>query len=991
VPNLKDWTITGEEGGKTLRIELSEDARDRAGIEVLAERSVESPARTVPMISAESSRETVVRAALSGAPWLSLRVDPDGFRRVEYDVPPAPGLALAGVYESHLPGDVLGYRVEERPQEIKWELHYLFQVESRKIEELVIVNMDVKQRPLFGLSIGIPEGYRCASVEGPPVKDWWASPGNGEGSRVEVEFSEAVLGPSSLIVVLVRTFPRAPEVLAVEPVVLSPRGDLVRTQMEGSVLIASHVSVNPRPVEENGLRSTSLCEGDDAAAECKVGGGFRVARPLEPKLAYWFEQPDFAASFSLERVPPRESVTWITLAEAHETWVSYSTHLHWRLLQGSSRTFEFEAPASLGEIVVTGDRVREVSWEDRDDVRWYTVHLDSEVFDTETFTLGYESSIEGSAAVPALTFPRADRSAGYLLTANASPYELRTRRSGTLQVAQESDVPFLPEETGVLEYYKVYGGEWNLELDLIRTVAAETLAAVIDWVELETLIRRDGSRLNAASIRMQNKTLQFLPVILPDGSRLLSVSVAGKASSANTTTRNGRKVLLVPLLKTEPGDLSYEVKLTWERGNGGDLGLRERFTFDEPVILDVPVTQTFWTFYVPEEYNLHRVGGNMEETTLTARKIVKLSAREEERQRLKAIVTGSYGLDQKARALSNYQSLQTEILQEQRDLDLLQIRQEAEMNRRLGGDVDEILTEARRLNEWVAINNDADMSGDFQVHVEGLRQEIERGQTELRERGLERVIDEREEQREWISNGDSDFFLPEEAGGRAPVQVLVVDNDGDGLVDEDRFTQVGANVYIERKSIEGDKAGKAPQQRRGEVTQYFNVAQSATELQAINEKVDASNLAIRKELGLGKKGAVESYSGRMITGRFKSKSETQFAPGGGPQGAPPSQSGVLRGGLQPVAPGEPVFHDPRTMMVEGAYSIPVLFPRTGRTITFKKLKSDAEVKFTALDERVSQKTRRVIVIVLLALLLAFVIRVVGNREFVRRFAERTGL
>ena len=45
----------------------------------------------------------------------------------------------------------------------------------------------------------------------------------------------------SLVLVLTRTFPEAPEALTVRPVSLYPPGDRIKTRIEGSVLIASHV------------------------------------------------------------------------------------------------------------------------------------------------------------------------------------------------------------------------------------------------------------------------------------------------------------------------------------------------------------------------------------------------------------------------------------------------------------------------------------------------------------------------------------------------------------------------------------------------------------------------------------------------------------------------------------------------------------------------------------------------------------------------------
>ena len=96
---------------------------------------------------------------------------------------------------------------------------------------------------------------------------------------------------------------------------------------------------------------------------------------------------------------------------------------------------------------------------------------------------------------------------------------------------------------------------WTLQISLARLEKEAGRSAFVEWAELTAAIRGDGSEWHRASYHLQNRSLQFLPVKLPDGAELASVSVAGENVRADRGKADGKDVLLVPLIKTNPGDL----------------------------------------------------------------------------------------------------------------------------------------------------------------------------------------------------------------------------------------------------------------------------------------------------------------------------------------------------------------------------------------------------------------------------------------------------
>jgi hypothetical protein len=962
-PNLAGWSVVERGGKRDIQVQLLEEVSDTANLQLTAERVIDATRREVPLISLPGVRETSFQVTLLSAPWIDLRVDSNGFRRGETVAEETPGMHAVGTFDSASHAATLRYEILERPQEIAWRLDYLFQVSSRKIEETVLANFDVKKRPLFRMSLATPEGYRCELIEGQDIKDWWQETGTSPGEgRVQVAFRSGLLGSSTMIVHLVSLFPDTLNTLSIAPVRFLPEGEDSQAKIEGTVVVASHISVTPHAIEETGLVSTTLCDDKTPPGQCQVGGMLVVSPPLEKKLAYRFEKPSFSAKFSLDRTPPRYGVVWVTLAEAHETWIAYSTHLQLKILQGSLRTWDFLAPASLGEIEVKGDLVREVSSQIEGESRRYKIQMDSDLFSESSIILSFEVPVLGPSSVPHLSFPGAERSNGYLLTANDSSYELKAQSKGALERARQSDIPFLPRETGILDSFKIFRDEWNLELDLVRTVSADTLDALIDWVDMETLIRRDGTILTVASIRISNKSLQFLPIHLPPGADLLSLIVAGEASGANSTVRDGENILLVPLIKTAPGQLSFVIEVVYEHKHGGPLKRLNSLAFEGPRILDIPVAQTLWTLFVPDDYEPYWLTGNMEETTQTLREYSKLTSLEEERQQLKTLVVGDYDVSTRRRALENYEKASAQVQEQQNTLQGRDTSREIQANRRLRGKAGGVQQELGKASQMISSNILSGEGERFHEKVASLQREISEKEAVETTNARSGVSAVNGQERSWFSN-----MLPQ------PTPSPQAPQEG---VD---YQQISSNTYFFGSQLSPSKKGIP--QARGDVSRYLNLSQSDQQQNLSESQIMSSNSAIVRELDLRREETSfddkGSWRKQRIVGngamqRELSKVEVQAL-----QSIPEtSKVAEQRGGTTAGSVGDQPRREGSTQgqikdhpSAAGAYSIPIRVPREGKPITFRKLHADARVEFYALDRKVNETALRMVEVALAAVLL----------------------
>jgi hypothetical protein len=166
--------------------------------------------------------------------------------------------------------------------------------------------------------------------------------------------------------------------------------------------------------------------------------------------------------------------------------------------------------------------------------------------------------------------------------------------------------------SGLTEAYLVSGAEPVLAY---RTQAREAVEVAGARIGLgETLLALDGSGAYRATqvYHVDNRTAQFLEVELPAGSRLWAVRVADepvKAAAAGTARR-----VRLPLLKTAPGELGYQVVLKY----GGQIeapGWVTRVEFPFVRTVNINVERSRARLFLPSSHAWLDFGGTMEPVT----------------------------------------------------------------------------------------------------------------------------------------------------------------------------------------------------------------------------------------------------------------------------------------------------------------------------------------------------------------------------------------
>ncbi len=200
--------------------------------------------------------------------------------------------------------------------------------------------------------------------------------------------------------------------------------------------------------------------------------------------------------------------------------------------------------------------------------------------------------------------------------------------------------------------------------------------ATIPLAELTTVIDDSGQWRTRAVYHVKNRQRQFLPVVLPENTRILSILVDSQPARTVKQQLGEANVSLIPLPAAGIADLAIPVELVLE-GNleqhWTSIWLRKRVQIPAPVVLTIkaseefgiPVQHTTWKLSTPEDLVLKPVSGantNLNASSQSEVSQFALQTRLAEMLELSQILTQSrLTLDQKLRAKQNLLELKGQI------------------------------------------------------------------------------------------------------------------------------------------------------------------------------------------------------------------------------------------------------------------------------------------------------------------------------------------
>ncbi|WP_397568518.1 hypothetical protein [Schlesneria sp. T3-172] len=623
-PDVGGWEIQGDGDNRKLRVIFRRNVTDQTqvSIETFFNRKVDVAAVSisVPQVVPRDATNEIGQIAVFAGEQFTVRAE-----QVE-----ALTQTDGGKFSTPIPvkrpesQPLLAYRFSKRPFQLvlratrqEPQVHVTSQqgalVTLRKQHLTTRFLYQLTGAPLSSLSVALPENFVLLDVQATELRDYYVTKED-EEATLTIELNKPMLGRVELV--MTGFVPRDDVAVAsiVFPQPIEP------TRLDTSVAVWLDEGFAGTLDSLEGWRST------DASA---VSGELRAVRPGKTAQFAFTSSSTQPSPISLSTVQsvPKITANGLTMVTVTDVAVVYLLALQWQIDASRVDTLTLTTPDWLaGKLEFQGPNVRDTTFSDAGEktTRW-TVHLrtpqSGSIFITATATL---PPVTGELSAPALVFEHSqrpvDRQRQYVLLINSSLSQLSSLNPSLTEPVQRDELPvvvnqeFINQATELVRVKELKTApSWGLNRFAQQVIAP----ASVNVADLTTVLSRDGTYRAQAIYTMKNHTRQFLAIVLPERTELLSVFVAGQPARAVTTkldSLRGESVQLIALPKTSAVDLSFPVKIVWRGSLGKELPKAARLTREElsipaPRILSqnddpefgIPVARTRWTVYLPED------------------------------------------------------------------------------------------------------------------------------------------------------------------------------------------------------------------------------------------------------------------------------------------------------------------------------------------------------------------------------------------------------
>ena len=906
IPNLAYWEIDdgGANGQRNLAFVLTQPVKDSLEIGLVAERLASDSARNFPRLSADATRIVQQRALLRVNDF-SIKAQPGpNHRQITF-----PG--KAGQYDGFIPvsafsltgeNEPLLYNAQTEAPERSAEASFVYQVGAGKLETIARFSIHSPDAPLVSNSFSIPTEASVQLVEGNRIKDWWRT-----GDELFVRYSGGTPETTSVLIYLTRQLDaEANSELAIEAIRIADFDD---DKVTGQGLIVGHVTKDVSLA----LTSSGLVAREVGIAE--VAQDFEVIAPLERKRGFRFSRSDYSGSITLTDVDPKYNGLWVMLARIHESYAQISLQADIEVTQSGLNRIAFRTPESFPELRVISNEVRELTHELIDGVRHYEIVFQQYITDAVSFTLETEIPHGGDLSLPDLAFTGAARQERFVIVENRSPERMTTSTSG-LEKTVESLLPYKPG--GILRSAALFRAQpkWSLSANLEQLQTSGGNDAVILYADLTTSIRANGEEWLKAVYHIQNRSLQFLSILPPDGTELMSVVVDGEEVRSDSGEVNGQPGLLVPLIQTKLGQLAYDVELVFrsQRSRTGGAQMLNHIDrrLDDPLVVGPTVEKTFWRVYLPANHELGDADGNMNQVERGRRILAMLQCDIDELKFLNTVAADfDNGIATRNTSLENGDLLVQRIednlsriggqLQGGENAELRKVQQELEQQK-------VVITENRiELPNFQGGNVAIDADGDIKVDRFGWfdnSDAITKRNQELSEK-----------KKKQISQVESQVRLNDNISIGGGFQGNHVSAKEPAAKGNDSYSQIGV---LNRGSIKGDVGGKLSLLNRAQV-----------DVQDVEDKIPfIGDLPQQTETGVPLTNARSKIAGKQVE-------PTTAKPATANQAIDINAIDAL------IADATSI--EAESVVAKGRRSVRVDFPVEGQALYFEKLKDHAEI------------------------------------------------
>ncbi|MDP6543823.1 MAG: hypothetical protein QGH60_07505 [Phycisphaerae bacterium] len=496
----------------------------------------------------------------------------------------------------------------------------------------------------FGATFNLPDNYELLSVVGPDVEGWHVQKSSGAAAprRLHVGFRTAVVR-SHVAIVLVRDDAKIDR-LSVPTVLAVDAGGRVIDDQWGRLAVQVAPALDAHTVSSKLLKSI---------APSATLGWLDKRQARAAQFAYRYSKPGIALELAVRKRPTKVRVEIVGGVSVHPASAEYTYRLRYNVSGSPIDRVSFTLPEKYAQLVaVTSRYLRSVSSTGGQAGRKkWTVALTNELTGEFDVLVNFALPIDGSTKklpVPRVVTGSPDGYRAILAVQNTSRHELAftpSKSMSPLPVAAQKQILGAEVSKSLQYVYQSFEDNWSAELKIAPAKTASRIQAIVDLMELTTVIDKSGQCRYQVDLSLHNRSEQFLKVALPAGLQLWSARVAGQAVKPvlPSGASGGGGVVHVPLVKTSRGGLPYNVRL-YLAGKGTEkVSGIGRISPPSIRIVGVPVKQTTWLLRLPKGFRYIRPEGNMSPISGTAERLsIGIDVNLSQLKRYEKLRKGSY-------------------------------------------------------------------------------------------------------------------------------------------------------------------------------------------------------------------------------------------------------------------------------------------------------------------------------------------------------------
>ncbi len=338
------------------------------------------------------------------------------------------------------------------------------------------------------------------------------------------------------------------------------------------------------------------------------------------RLAFRSAKSDTKLGIDISRQDSLLYATVVSFVSAAEEHIQIVSRIRYRIEHAGRDRFTIRLPGGSELIGLDATNLRGRDWVPGANGGMLTVLMQSPISGEQIVDIAYrlpravgKDAIAEPPSIEDAGTRGVEHYAGLLPSASGATVLVGSRKLTPVKNAEE--LPFLPVNMSKKALSDVFAAEpgWSMILRETALKMEAGAAAEVVNAEIESKIALDGGVRSEARYRVRNHSLQFLEIAMPPDSKLWGVFIGVGSASVSRRIANGLEILAIPLPRMTETDLPVRITIVYESARAPLPAIYTTFTPIAPRVLDVPVVETHWKIYAPEEYDVSRSGGNMKD------------------------------------------------------------------------------------------------------------------------------------------------------------------------------------------------------------------------------------------------------------------------------------------------------------------------------------------------------------------------------------------